>query len=370
MLSHRIVRCFLRGVASASARLGLLTAYSWARALAGPSALILMYHSVRPDDCPWLEAGISPEAFETQMAYLCKIARVVPLEELPDELGHHRRSSLSLVSITFDDGYRDNYLYAYPILRKYEIPATVMLTTGYCDGEGLWPFHKARFAIWNTAVSGFEVEGLGTHRLDSPDDRLAAMRAVELALDRIPPKDKWRTVEALLAQLKVDAGPDTIGRLTLSWDEACEMSQNGVSFGSHSVTHSTLTMLPPEEAREEVVQSRRAIEDRIGRECSAFAYPNGDFDGSVVEVVRQAGFRCALTTRPGRVSGKSDPFVLSRVSASPDSSIFRLKASPLYLDLARFTALGRRVTGGVAVRGGASAWQAPTEAPARRHSHS
>jgi peptidoglycan/xylan/chitin deacetylase (PgdA/CDA1 family) len=368
-MKHRIARYCLRVAASASARLGVLDAYSRARALTGCGALILNYHSVRPDDCPWLEVGISPEAFETQMARLHRVARVVPLEQLLDGLSQRQRLSPRLVSITFDDGYRDNYVYAYPILRKYEMPATILLTTGYCEGEGLWPFHKARFAIWSTAAVGFEVEGLGGYRLESLDDRVAAMRGVELALDSVPAKDKWKAVEALVAQLKVDPGPESVGRLALSWDEASEMSQNGVSFGSHSVTHSMLTKLSPEEAREEIVQSRRSIEDKLGLECGVFAYPDGDFDGSVAEVVRQAGFRCALTTKPGRVTGKSDAFALNRISASPDFSLFRLKTSVLYSDLVRSKCLGRRSAGGAAMCGGGGAWCNSTRTPVRRGSH-
>jgi hypothetical protein len=218
-------------------------------------------------------------------------------------------------------------------LRKYNAPATIFLTTGYIGCS--WPFHKACFAVWNTGVGEFEVDGLGRYCLKSSGDRLIAMNKITTGLMKLPEREKNLMVETLLKVLGVDL-PDGFGEgLSLSWDEVLEMSQNGISFGAHTVTHTNLTRLPIEEARREIVQSKKEIEKRVGAPCTLFAYPNGEFNAEIIELLNESGFKGAVTTIPGMITKRANPFMLNRITAGSDFYTFKAYLSGLYPDLMR-----------------------------------
>ena len=312
--------------------LGFLDMYSMARSVVTHSQTsILMYHSVSSEDPPWYHSAVKPEDFEREITYLQKVAEIVPLHQLVDWLFQGRDIPSKAVCITFDDGFKDNYTFAYPILRKYNVPATIFLTTGYIGHS--WPFHKARFAVWNTGVGEFEVDGLGRYCLKLSGDRLIAMNKITTGLMKLPEREKNLMVETLLKVLGVDL-PDGFGEgLSLSWDEVLEMSKNGISFGAHTVTHTTLTRLPIEEARREIVQSKKEIEKRLGAPCTLFAYPNGEFNAEIIEILKENEFKGAVTTVPRMITKRANPFMLNRINAGSNFYTFKAYLSGFYPDL-------------------------------------
>ncbi len=321
--------------------LRFLDLYSMARSgLIHSQASVLMYHNVSSGDPPWHMSAVKPEDFEREIIYLQKVAKIVPLHQLFDWLIGGRDIPSKAVCITFDDGYKDNYTFAYPILRKYNVPATIFLATGYIGGSS-WQSEKARFAVWNTGVEEFEVGGLGRYCLRSPDDRLVVMNKIETGLMKLPEREKNLMVETLLKVLDVSL-PSGIGEgLSLSWDEVIEMNQNGISFGAHTVTHTSLTRLPIEKAREEIVQSKKEIEKRLGMPCTLFAYPNGEFDAKIIECLEEEGFTGAVTTIPRTITKQINPFMLNRINAGSDLYTFKAYFSMFYPDLIRVMAACR-----------------------------
>lgn len=320
-------------VAYVAEHLGFLDMYSLVRKALTPSQIVIIfYHRVSSADPPWYHGCvITPEIFEREIAYLCKVARIVTLDWLVEQIYQGKPMPSSVACITFDDGYKDNYTFAYPILRKYNAPATIFLTTGYIGDS--WPFHKARFAIWNTGVREFEVEGLGSYRLKSLSDRLAAMQRIELLLDELPEREKNLAIETLLTVLDADLPSRFEECHTLSWDEILEMSKNGISFGAHTVTHTTLTQLPIEEVWREITRSKKDIEERLGAPCTLLAYPNGEFNTEIIELLKENGFMGAVTTIPGMITKRTNPFMLNRIPAGSDFYTFKAYLSGLYPDL-------------------------------------
>jgi peptidoglycan/xylan/chitin deacetylase (PgdA/CDA1 family) len=98
----------------------------------------------------------------------------------------------------------------------------------------------------------------------------------------------------------------------LSWEQVDEMGRHGIVFGSHTLTHPSLSRLSPPEAVKEIVESKRLLEERIGQQAAFFCYPKGDLNAGVKQVVRQAGYRAACGTNPGAVHRRSDLFCLPR----------------------------------------------------------
>ncbi|BCX82134.1 hypothetical protein MIT9_P1719 [Methylomarinovum caldicuralii] len=111
----------------------------------------------------------------------------------------------------------------------------------------------------------------------------------------------------------------------LTWEQIGEMHRHGVVFGGHTVSHCHLNQVPETQAREEISACKKTIEDRLGTDCDLFAYPYGHFNDTTVDLVRQAGYRLACSTRPGFNHRNRDPFILHRIEVRGDDPLWKLK---------------------------------------------
>jgi peptidoglycan/xylan/chitin deacetylase (PgdA/CDA1 family) len=259
------------------------------------------------------------ENFERQMQYLSKAYQPISLEQVVQ----HIQASIPLpprsISVTFDDGYADNYENAYPVLKKYGIPAAIFLTTGYI-GSGEIPCWDKVYRILSQAKEGTLVfsnpsASLGTRlkeiKLNAPFNQRAIDIVVRM-INRLPEKERNRVIEDFANQLSLPVDNFLGKNLMLSWEEVREMSVHGISFGAHSLTHPMLTSIPSEQARREIYLSKKIIEEQIGKSVTLFAYPRGDFNGHIQQMVKEAGYSAAVSTTPGYNSLKSDIYALKR----------------------------------------------------------
>ncbi|HDN74422.1 MAG TPA: polysaccharide deacetylase family protein, partial [Archaeoglobus sp.] len=235
------------------------------------------------------------------MAYFYRNFKILSLNELVQYIRQGKPLPKRVVIITFDDGYRDIYLHAYPILRKYHIPATIFLTTGLIGTGNLFWWDKVAYVIQHTIATQLSLDELGSYSLHSKSARFHASLAITEGLRKLPNERRVSLVEKLLSTTGVDIPEDLGKKLILSWDEVKEMSNGGIEFGAHSVTHPVLTNMPLEEAKWEIVQSKKDIERKIGKEVTAFSYPNGNFSPKIIEIVQESGFDCAVSTLPRKL---------------------------------------------------------------------
>lgn len=318
--------------ASLLGHIGFLDMYSFVRrTLTRSHVAIIMYHHVTSGNNPLLTSNVSTEDFEKEIAFLSKLP-ILPLEVLADKLMQGQKLPTRAVCISFDDGYSDNYKYAYPILRKYNVPATIFLTTGYIENSDTFWDDKVRFAIWNTNVERFTIDDLGFYRVRSASDRLQVMNRVIDHLRELSNTEKYPIVKKLLAELQVEIPSGFGDDISLTWREILEMSNNGVSFGAHTVTHPILTKVSLEDAKTEITLSKKAIEENVRIPCTLFAYPNGCFNNELIRLVRDIGFTCAVTTIPRLVTNDADRFMLSRLDAGPSLYAFKCNLSGLTQD--------------------------------------
>jgi peptidoglycan/xylan/chitin deacetylase (PgdA/CDA1 family) len=182
--------------------------------------VILTYHSISDGASP---TQISAALFSKQMQWLCEHTRVASLGEVVSALLNRRPLPERTVALTFDDGYRDFYFSAAPVLRQFNLAATIFLPTAFCTGA-----------------------------------------------EPATQEGSWHPEAALL-----------------DWQQVKELAQDGFQFGAHSITHPVLTELPPEQANHEIRGSQRELKQRTGQPVEFFAYPYGRWNKSVRDLVRQ-----------------------------------------------------------------------------------
>jgi peptidoglycan/xylan/chitin deacetylase (PgdA/CDA1 family) len=321
--------------ASLANKLGLLDGYRGLRKrLVKPQAAILMYHRVELRKNPWFfPYSVMVSDFENQLKYLVRHYTVISLEELVNSIYENKPFPSNAAVITFDDGYKDNYRYAFPIIKKYGVPASIFLTTGPMEsGELLW-WDKIIYVLQRTARKALEIDSIGAYPVGSGTERLRATSRLTKRLFRFSEPERNALLERIVALCDVKI-PTGLGKETnLTWDEVREMNRNGITFGAHSVTHPLFSKLSPEEARREIVQSKKDIEENIDESVTAFSYPGGRFSDETTRVLKENGFRCALTSVPGMITSGANPYELSRILGGWTYAVFKAMLSGLYPDL-------------------------------------
>ena len=212
-------------------------------------AIIICYHCVKDEVDSYLRPTKVAD-FKNQMQYLSRTYNPISLQEISQHIQNGTSLPSRAVAVTFDDGYRDNYENAYPVLKEYNIPATVFLTTGFI-GTGEIP-------AWE--------------------------------------RDCYRSDKELM----------------LSWKQVRVMSDGGISFGSHTLTHPFLTRISRRQVEKEINLSKDIIEQQTGKPVTTFAYPSGDFNSDVKEIVKEAGYSAAVSTVAGYNSTNDDVHELKR----------------------------------------------------------
>ena len=261
-------------------------------------ARILYYHRVNDDNDPFFTA-LSSGQFEAQIRHLARHYKIASMAEIMLHL-EEGTSRETLVGITFDDGYQDNYQNAFPILKRYGAPATIFLNTGSLDsGEPLW-FERLAEAVKTTSREFIDMEVDIPRRLwlRTQQERLATNGELFGLLRGVDDATRTEWLPEILRQLcAVDQGARRDKMLT--WDQVRLMQAGGIDFGGHTVWHPFLSRLSPSQTAWEVVECKRRIEEEIQQPVYHFAYPNGreqDFDAVNKEVLRTAGYRAAVTT--------------------------------------------------------------------------
>lgn len=282
---------------------------------------IVNYHRILEASDPLLDNEPDVQTFRKHMKMLADCFKVLPMDEALDALQQGRLPARA-VCITFDDGYRSVHDLALPVLREFNLPATVFVSSGYVDSEeNMW---NDRIVDAVRAAAGKELDlraiGAGQYPLDSVEARCTAVRKLTARAKYLPPAERMALVETLEALTGPRSRP-----LMLSAEMVRTLQASNVEIGAHTVSHPILTSLPDADAMAEIAGSKTALEAILGRPVRYFAYPNGktglDFDERHVAMVRDAGFAAAFSTAPGAVTERDNPFTLPR-SRPWDASTF------------------------------------------------
>lgn len=284
-----------------------------ARTIRKPGLSILMFHgltenaSAGQEDANHLNLEVS--VFSSLCAWLKSHAHVLSLPEVLRLQREGRPLPKSSVVITFDDGYASNYHLAYPVLRQFDLPATIFAATDFVqNGAWLWP-DRLDYAIAHSPLSTLDIMVHGTRLtlpLQTRTQRLACNQRLGHVLRNIPQElldSEMTGVETHLEARLSDATRAPEIYKPMSWGQAREMVASGlVSIGSHTHRHLILSRCRPDTLHTELETSTHLITREIGTRPTLFAYPNGkfgDYNAATRDALNAYGYECSLTTETG-----------------------------------------------------------------------
>jgi peptidoglycan/xylan/chitin deacetylase (PgdA/CDA1 family) len=273
---------------------------------------IINYHRILESSDPLIETEPDIKTFRKEMQLLANCFNVLPLHDAV-QIMKSKRMPPRAVCITFDDGYRSTHDYALPILKEFNLPATVFITTGYMKEGNMWndriieAVRRLPFGDYNLHEAR-----LGTVSIYTLQDRKLAIQTLIDESKYLPHQSR---LNLTLLLEKYAGGIFNTGHM-LTREMVYSLSHEGIEIGGHTITHPILTSLTDEEARYEITESKRQLEEITGKPVRLFAYPNGkvgmDFDERHVAMAKESGFTAAFTTAIGAASNTDNLFQLPR----------------------------------------------------------
>ena len=292
------------------------------------SITILMVHGVvdQHTSASWAPLWVRPtlEKFELSIKQISKYYNFISLDDAVRILDGSSPPVENAVVLTFDDGYRNNFSEALPLLEQLGIPATFFVATGYVEtGRSYW-IDRLDYALQQAPDESrllryqgheYDLRNLGREQL------INGYRELRLNIKRNEQDDEGmiRALDEFCGALESSSGVtiDTIINTDpfvsiASWAEQSAACKGGATIGSHSVDHCRLTSIPKSDIDEQLIDSKDEIEEKLGNCCQFFCYPNGSFNEDVLERVRKTGYRAAVTTVRGLNRVGDDLYALKR----------------------------------------------------------
>jgi len=291
--------------------------------------LILTYHRFsREKDFH----KIASAEFLLHLEYLQKHNRIFSLSEAIDSLVKKKSLPPNATVITIDDGYRDVYEVAFPLLKDFGFPATLFAITDFLD-EKCWLWTDLmRYVLLNTKSDYVKIEFKNGIKIEAKlSDRLQKLELanrINSQLKRLPNEQKDARIKEIAAALQVKIPPlPPPDYAPISWQQALEMEAGNLQIESHTVTHPILTNVNQTELDFELQTSKQRLEMVLNKKIEHFCYPNGGFNEAVQKSVEKAGYKSAVTTAFGFNERQANQFLLNRVDAPPAIEHFAQSAS-------------------------------------------
>jgi len=272
---------------------------------------ILIFHRVL-DEPDFMRPGeVDKKVFTWQMQLLAKYFNVLSLADALEKLDQDQLPSRA-VCITFDDGYADNYLNALPILKQHNLTATFFIATGYLNGGIMWN-DKVIEAVRNTEQIELDLTDieLGKASITSEHQKYQIAQKIIQKIKHLQPKQRSQYAESIAEQAK-----SLPNDLMMTDKQLKSLHQSGMEIGGHTVTHPILATLNTQDAEKEIVDNKAELERLLERRIDFFAYPNGmpeqDYLKEHISIVKDAGYKAAVSTPWGVLTKQTDRYQLPR----------------------------------------------------------
>jgi peptidoglycan/xylan/chitin deacetylase (PgdA/CDA1 family) len=250
---------------------------------------------------------VTAPTFDRQLAFFKEHFDIIPLSSLLANGNAHGPSVRPRCVITFDDGWRDNYDVAFPILRHHDVPATIFVTTDFIGTDRAFWHTELIYVLTHAELPRFlgregmfrAYPGPVRRHLErlARIGRVASAHDVDPVIETVKAMCDDDAIEGLIQELtraaRLPRPPFPERKLFLDWDQVREMAAAGIEIGSHGCSHRILTRLAPEEASEELLRSRADIERHLGRTVQHFAFPDEAANSALLTAAAAAGYQSA-----------------------------------------------------------------------------
>jgi peptidoglycan/xylan/chitin deacetylase (PgdA/CDA1 family) len=278
--------------------------------------IILMFHKVSDKNDP-LPLTIRPNLLDQILKEITLNYEIISINDINKHKNSVLNSSGLKFALTFDDGYRDNYINAFPVLKKYNVSATIYLSVNHINNKQEFWYEQLAHAIFNAGVDYIDLTkcGMTSISIRTIVEQNDALHKLNKLLKHYSEETRAKIVKEILilTETKSSFSPSYM----LDWEMVREMKNDNITFGSHTLSHPILSRENMGRIREEINLSKHEIEKKIGESIYSFAYPNGtseDFNDRIVREVELAGYGNACTTVSGVNTKKTGLFTLYRVN--------------------------------------------------------
>jgi peptidoglycan/xylan/chitin deacetylase (PgdA/CDA1 family) len=306
----------------------LKSVFQFASSTGGPKLSILIFHRVHPEADPLFPDEPDARRFDETMGWVKTWFNVMPLDAAVDAMKQRNLPARAL-AITFDDGYADNRTTALPILKRHGLSATFFISTGYLNGGRMWNdivIESIRNSRAKTlkldCINGFEGSRLNSLPIASLREKRNAIQRIVGEIKYLSATERQVASNSIADQCSADLPND----LMMTTEQVIDLQHAGMLIGAHTVTHPILAKLGTHDARKEIADSKQFLESVLGREINLFAYPNGrpdrDFQLKDAAIVKELGFKAAVTTAWGVATTDSDLMQLPRFTPWDQKRLF------------------------------------------------
>jgi len=289
---------------------------------------ILIFHRVLPEPDPIFPDEPDAYRFDQIMGWVRTWFNVIPLDAAVDAL-RTRNLPARAMAITFDDGYADNRAIALPILKRHGLSATFFIATGYLDGGRMWNDTiieairgSEAIRIELGSINGFEGSQLQSLAIGSIVEKRAAIQGLLGRLKYLSSSERDAASRSIAEQCGINLPDD----LMMTSQQVVELRRAGMLIGAHTISHPILARLEPADVRKEIFGSKGFLESILEEEVDLFAYPNGrpnvDFQTKDAVIVKELGFKAAVSTAWGTAGIDSDLMRLPRFTPWDKTRLF------------------------------------------------
>lgn len=294
-----------------------------------PRHITLIFHRIMREPDPLSPSEPTTAWFDRLVGYLARHFEIVPLAEAVRRASRGELNGRTL-SITFDDGYADNFVEALPVLERHGVPATFFVASGYIEGGRMW--NDTIIETLRRLPDGVvEIDDApdGPMLLGDAASRRAAAARLITAWKHLPPAQRQERVDRLARRVK-----DLPDDLMMNRQQLRTLANSACAeVGGHTRSHPILASVDRAEAKSEIEGGKLDLEDWLQREVRLFAYPNGkvgrDYRPEHAALAQEAGFAAAVATDWGTLDAATDPFAIPRFTP------WHSKLDRFALDLAR-----------------------------------
>lgn len=281
---------------------------------------ILTYHRV-----------LDPAAFQQQMAYLAGKYPVISMPQLLAACTNGKALPPGSVMITFDDAYDDFAECAWPIMKRFRLPATLFVPTAFPDNpRRIFWWDRLEHALIHTPRRDSLDSPVGRISLGTEEQRKKAYRRLRDYVKSLPHSETLAWTHKICSELEAPEPEPSV----LGWQALRSLADDGVTMGAHTQSHRWLSQLSPAEVEAEVTGSLADIEMEIGTALPIFAYPDGRFNEEVVEILKRAGVALAFTTiRGANDICRTDQLRLRRINIGPRATPLTLRVWLLHASM-------------------------------------